>query len=304
MATQPDTLAKYCTADTAIKVLKSQTLRWSAPHLFADPFELSHKTPLSFDPKLLLENVIRAACAIIFARDEPRGTSPLSAAIRRWRDEERFASPEEAEGVLGELMARMVDQKQASIDEMMCAWRLYTRHLRICCFSTKPNNLTAWKDYADKHRGTVLKFHCVGGSVLSDPQQVLYNPNPAEVTSLKEQIDGILHNTDIELEKGFQDKFLSKSPLHKSEREWRFFYSAEAADNKNTTEDDWYDDRPFDDRMLTAVYFGLHTPIEDKKTLLGIVKEQYPHAKIYQACAVKGKYDIEFSRVSTRKVSR
>lgn len=71
-----------------------------------------------------------------------------------------------------------------------------------------------------------------------------------------------------------------------------------------TTNAAWYDDRPFDERILTAVYFGLHTPIEDKKTLIEIVKEQYPHTKIYQACAVKGKYDIEFSRVSTRKASR
>lgn len=312
MASQPDTLAKYCTVDAAIKVLQSKTLRWSAPHLFSDPFELSHNTQLTFDPKSLLSNVIRAACGIIFAREEPRGISPLSAAIRRWRDEERFTSPEEAGDVLRELMSRVVDQKQDSLDEIMSAWRLYTRNLRICCFSTKPDNLTSWKEYADKHRGVVLKFHCADGSVLGTAEKVTYDPTPPEVTSLKEQIDAILHNQELAVEQGFQEKFLCKSPTCKSEREWRFFYSLEPEGNslepgdnvKRTGEDSWFDNRPFNEQILTAIYFGLHTPIDAKKLLINLVKEKYPHTKIYQAEMVQGKYDMKFSRVNIKHVKR
>ncbi len=299
MSNPPDTLTKYCSAETAIKMLQSQSLRWSAPYLFSDPFELSHKSPLCFDPQLLLENVIRSACGLLFARDEPRGTSPLSTAIRRWRDEERFASPEEAEDVLRELMARMVDQKQEEIDETMNNWRLYTRHLRICNFSEKPDNLTCWEYFADRHHGIALKFHCTEGKDIIDPQQVIYSPNRPEVMGLKEQVDAILHNQSLKPEPYFQEKLLFKSPLNKNEREWRCFYSTGIEDKtKNIDENDWHEDRVFDERSLSSVYFGLHTPVATKKIIIKLVKKKYPHVKVFQASTVNEKYDLSFSRIT------
>src|SRR5690625_4800693 len=100
----PETLAKYCTAEAAGKILSSRQLRWHGPHLLGDPFELTHQSPLGFDPATLLDAAIRTATAMIFARELPRSNSPLMAVVRRWREEERFDSQEEAEEVLTELL--------------------------------------------------------------------------------------------------------------------------------------------------------------------------------------------------------
>src|SRR5690625_4449385 len=96
----PETLARYCTAEAAGKILSSRQRRWHGPHLLADPFELTHQSRLGFDPATLLDAAIRTATAMIFARELPRSNSPLMAVVRRWREEERFDSQEEAEEVL------------------------------------------------------------------------------------------------------------------------------------------------------------------------------------------------------------
>ncbi|WP_339616514.1 DUF2971 domain-containing protein [uncultured Gilvimarinus sp.] len=298
MPDHPDTLAKYCPTQTALAIVESQALRWSAPALFADPFELNHRTTLAFDPHSLLDSVIRAACGMIFARDEPRGNSPLSTVIRRWRDEERFASPEEAEEALHELMARMVDQRQSAIDEMMSEWRQYTRALRICSFSTKADNLTAWQYYADCHRGAVLKFACGENTSLAHPKAVNYNPIRPEISSLKDQLNAVLHNEQLRPQDTFEDKFLSKPPTAKGEKEWRCFTEAGDEDGlRDNNEQHWYIDRPFAQDELKSVYLGAFMPVSDKKALLDAVKKHNPDTKVFQALPVAGKYEVEFTRV-------
>lgn len=302
MPDHPDTLSKYTDADTACQILQSQTLRWSAPTLYNDPFELNHKTPLSFDPQTLLQSVIRAACGMIFAREEPRGTAPLTTVIRRWRDEERFDSPEEAEEVLEELMARMVDQRQSDIDEMMSDWRRYTRSLRICSFSAKADNLTAWQYYADSHRGAVLKFQCGEGTSLKHPKAVQYSPARPEITRLQEQLNVVLYNDKLRSQDSFEDKFLSKQPTAKGEQEWRCIDSVGAEEaNKTTDEALWYSDRPFEAEHLRAIYLGAFMSVADKKRLLEFVQALYPDTKVFQAEAVPGKYEIGFNRITLKQ---
>jgi hypothetical protein len=293
----PDTLAKYCHPQAALAAIESQTLRWSAPALFADPFELNHRTTLAFDPHSLLDNVIRTACGMIFAREQPRGHSPLAMVIRRWRDEERFASPEEAEDALHELMARMVDQRQADIDEMLSDWRRYTRALRICAFSTKADNLIAWQHYADGHRGAVLKFACGEGTSLPHPKPVNYHPARPEISTLKDQLNAVLYNEQLHPQDTFEDKFLSKPPSAKGEKEWRCFTEAGDEDLRNTNEQHWYLDRPFEQEELKAVYLGAFMRVADKKALLAAVKQHAPQAKVFQAAPVAGKYEVAFTRV-------
>ncbi|WP_020210236.1 hypothetical protein [Gilvimarinus chinensis] len=298
MPEHPDTLSKYTDATTAVHILQSRRLRWSAPALYRDPFELNHRSTLSFDPQTLLTSVIRTACGMIFAREDPRGASPLAQVIRRWRDEERFASPEEAEEVLQELMARMVDQRQSELDEMMSDWRRYTRSLRICSFSAKADNLTAWQYFANSHKGAVLKFQCGENTSLTSPQPMQYVPARPEITNLKEQLNVVLHNETLRTQDFFADKFLCKQPAAKGEQEWRCFFNVDAAEAaKSTDESDWYSDKSFPAEELRAVYFGAYMPTEDKQRLLTVLKQKYPDTKVFQAETVAGKYEISFGRI-------
>src|SRR5690625_4427097 len=294
----PETLARYCTAEAAGKILSSRQLRWHGPHLLGDPFELTHQSPLGFDPATLLDAAIRTATAMIFARELPRSNSPLMAVVRRWREEERFDSQEEAEEVLTELLGRMVDQRQGALDELMAEWRLFTRQLRICSFAAKPDNLACWQRYADNHRGAVIRFRCGEYTSLAEPRAVQYQSVRPEITTVKEQLNALLHNESVTARERFLDKFLIKPVQANAEQKWRCF--RQATDETSSKQPDdrlWYDDHPFERAELCAVYFGAFMDIEDKQKLLSILREHYSEATVFEAEPIPGKYDIAFTRI-------
>lgn len=297
MPDHPETLAKFCTVTAAHEILSSQSLRWSAPNLFDDPFEPNHQTLLNFDPHIMLDAVLRTSIGMIFSPDEPRGNSPLATVIRRWRDEDRFANPEEAEEVLRELMGRMVDQRQVEIDDLMADWRRFTRHLRICCFSAKPDNLACWQRYGANHRGLAIRFNVNEIAGDNAPRQIEYKNLRPEITSLKEQLNVVLHNERTYPQEFFLDKFLNKSSITNHEQEWRCFYhTTEASSSRETDEELWFDDRKFEPSAITAIYLGTRMAAADKKSFIDLIKEDYPHCKIFQASTLVGKYEIEFQR--------
>lgn len=278
-------------------ILTSKTLRWSAPSNFADPFELDHNSVLSFTSEDLLQAAIQTATAMIFAKDGPRGTAPLLNAIRRWRDEERFASPEEAHDVLGELMAQVVTPRQAAIDEMMHSWQLYAHSVRICSFCDKADNPIAWKDLADNHRGVSLRFNCLENSNLSQPQKVQYKKVRPEITTLKDQVAVILGNSGYIAQDHFQEQLLTKPYYCSSEREWRCFQTAKTESVQCDTTDTHYNDLPFEPHELSAVYFGAFIDDQAKNDLLKILQQKHPKTRLYQASVISGKYELEFSKL-------
>lgn len=301
----PETLSKFCTAETAIRILTSHTLRWSSPHLFGDPFELDHRTGLSFDPHQLLNEVVRSTIAMIFSPNSPQGNSPLINGIRRWRDDGRFETPAEAEAssALMELLSKMVDQRQVDIDTLMTDWRHFTRHLRICCFSAKSDNQACWQRHADHHRGAVIRFDmhelCSDLSSNDAVRPVEYKNIRPEITTIKEQFHSAIYNERLNLQDHFLDKLLCKSTVAANEQEWRCFYHAvNESSSKSNNDMEWFDDRPFMSKAVNTIYLGAYISVEDKKALLDVQKELYPNAKILQAQPVPGKYDIEFIRIA------
>lgn len=291
----PSFLVKYCSAKTAAAILKSHSLRWSAPNLYGDPFELSHTSGLNFDPHILLQAATQTAIGMVFAKDAPRGNTPLLNVIRRWRSEERFSSPEEADEVLRDLLSRMVDARQSTIDKMMADWRQFSRSIRICSFSSKVDNLSAWDRFADKHRGVAIRFQCENSEQLAEPLPVQYTKSRPEITQLKEQLDCILHNEAFDAQEHFIEKMCQKPPLNSDEQEWRCFYNSGAELNSDDTK--WYEDIPFEHTQVSAIYFGACTPAAEKRAIYAMIKKNFSKAKVFQAKISANKYELELERV-------
>ncbi|NIB41960.1 DUF2971 domain-containing protein [Pseudomaricurvus alkylphenolicus] len=302
MASQtPDTLVKFCNAETGKQILASRRLRWSSPALFSDPFELDHRSQLGFDGKRLLQAAVRAASAMIFAPDEPSGNTPLINAVRRWRAEERFSSPEEAYDVLGELLGQVADGRQEVIDGMMEDWRRFTRTLRICCFTARPDNPVAWQHFAAQHQGIALRFHCGEGTALEKPRRVNYRAPRPEISNLRDELSVILGASSYRAQDHFLEKFIAKPAYRAPESEWRCLqHIKEEAGSYNRLDSQWYDDIRFDASDLHSIYFGALTPIEAKRELEQLARENFGPVKLFQAKTTPGKYEIEFERLGKR----
>ena len=298
---QPETLIKFLNTETAKKVLSSQTLRWSSPSLFADPFELNHLSQLNFDPHTLLDKAIKMAESMIFSPDAPKGDTPLIHVIRRWRDEERFASPQEAHDVLRELLSKVVDHRQKVIDIMMSDWRKFVRTLRVCCFTEKVDSVAAWQNYADSHRGIAIRFNTDEHSPLENCVPVNYKAARPQISTLQSETDFILGGDKPSPQHNFEDKFSVRSPLYASEKEWRCFSTKkEQPGIKPSNASEWFDDKKFERNDISAVYFGANISAKDKKEIYNLLKDKYTKSKIYQAQASSTSHQLEFERITEK----
>jgi hypothetical protein len=290
-------LVKFCNADTGLKHLSSQSLRWSSPHLFNDPFEASHLFSANITPETLLKGLTKEALTMLFGPNEPTGKdNRLIAAIARWRDEERFASEVEAEQVLKQLLSQVANRQQQNIDSFMADWRKFASNLRVCCFADKADNMTCWQRYANNHSGIALRLAAGEGNSLKDPRRLSYQGQPLQITSLKQQVDIAYGKQQATNSDEFINSLLVKNKENSTEREWRCFgreVSPLKPDDKQ-----WYTDKPFATHELKAVYLGVAAEQSLKDTVTALVKKQYPKSKIYQAQVVTGEYALEFTALN------
>lgn len=294
MATTPDKLFKYCSTDAALQILESRTLRWSSPIIFGDPLELDNNAQVNFDRDALLQSTIKLASAMIFAADKPRGDTPLINAIRRWREEERFTDPDEAETVLQELLSKMVDQSMLNIANLQQTWQDYNRTLRICCFCARPDNIVAWDRFGDNHRGVCFRFDTSNDAIAKHPQPVVYKNERPELAKLREQIDAILYNVPQKALPDFNALLSAKPLIRKPEQEWRCFRTSSNPESNDPQS--WVDAVTFNSTELSAVCFGISTPLKEKTAILKLLQSNYPSARYYQANLASGRYELEIQK--------
>jgi hypothetical protein len=303
VASHTNIVYEFCSAESAKRILTNRTLRWSTPALLRDPLELDHTSRLTFTQQDLLKGAIKTAISMIFAREAPKGNAPLLAAIRRWRDEERFNSPEEAENVLQELLSQMVDQRQEAINKIMSDWQDFTKKLRICCFCSKWDNLVDWQLRATNHAGVVLRFELQESKSFGEPRAITYvNERPA-ITTIMEQLNIIINNERFIAQEKFSEKFSVKATSYQPQHEVRCFYQLQDSDPAPSSDpSQWFSDREFEDDALKGVYFGLNTSLQDKQAIWDLVKSNFTGVKLNKIKLVRGKYDLEAERLTEKPV--
>lgn len=299
MADVVSSLVKFCPIDAGVKILSTQTLRWSAPHLFSDPFELDYESQPDVSAEGLLDVLLREALIMLFGPNTPTGRHNRFVNIMaRWREQERFCDEEEAQEVLHELLGQIAEIQTRHVNEYMEQWRNFASAARIACFSEKPNNVACWQRFADQHRGIALRFECGEGTGLPKPQQVSYQTIAPVVTSRQEQLEIIYGRRNAPTVDDFPAKFLIKGRQDHLEQEWRCFDSTR---NNDVHEAElWFDLHKFPAHELRAIYFGALMNDADKDLIAKLMRANYPTAKIYQASIVPGRYEIEFSSWSAR----
>lgn len=292
---QPTSLVKFTDAETAIRILDDAKLRWSAPCLLNDPFELNHRSSLNFDSKGLLVACVKATLGLIFSRDEPSGNSPLIKAIRRWRAEDRFESEDEATEVLKELLASMVEHRDPELLEIMRDWKRYASRLRILSLSDSHENLALWDSYGDRHTGIAIRFGCGENSSLENPIAMSYSDTRPEISTLDEQIDIIMAQQKTHFQDYFPDKFLTKSKLQSKEKEWRLLATVDTAQQDESL---WFDDIGFASTEIRAVYLGAGMENTKKQEVVTILQRKYPNARLFQAVVKNSQFELNFERLN------
>lgn len=292
MSTAPhaDSVFKFLQPEAAVKVLSSGCLRWSSPELFNDPLEAGPELAAPLEHATVLDETVKLATSLIFARDVPKGDSPLINAIRRWRDENRFNSASEAVPVVRDLLDKTVSHHISQVAQLFQQWQIHLATARICSFGKDAGNPLVWRAYGGHHTGLALRLDAQSPP-FNDAQKVDYQSERPQLVKLRDLLALIIHNRPLATAASFEQMHLVKSNAFKAEQEWRCLRK----EKTSTTEK--FVDVEFPANSLTGVYLGLNFEKSDINEIQTLVSAKYPRARLFACTLNQGSYELEFKKI-------
>lgn len=154
-------------------------------------------------------------------------------------------------------------------------WEEWRQILGVACFSARNDEVLMWAHYSGG-KGLCLEF---------DAQKAPFNEGCLYKVKYVDRPEAdafqILTAPD---ERSAYQLLASKSREWKYEQEWRLFKEAPG-------------ERCYATEVLKAVYLGVEAEESTKERVRAIVKEIYPHAKLFQGRCRKKEFGINFDEV-------
>lgn len=268
---------KYMSASTARIVLGDQTLRWSSPVLFNDPFDVPREISFGLTP-MDITNAL-AVRMIDLIEHPPADSSNLKAKLRLVVDALKLGVSQELKDHLIESVREVNGSFQPtgeSMEAFRAMWRALLPDFRLLCLTESPDHIAMWHHYADQYRGAVLEFKCddkrdsawLAAKKVEYPltKPAVYTPEGwAEILTMPHEV-AVRTILDVST--------FTKAPDWSYEREWR------VTSFKRPTDRGHFTDYSFHTDELAAVFLGPMISSSDREQLTALVA-RYPAASVW-----------------------
>jgi hypothetical protein len=283
---------KYVTAGTGRAILENGTLRWSAPAVLNDPFDMQFAFQIPDD----LDNV-KALAAEKHRKhiagewlDKPLNN--LGRFIRSVRVKPSMATS-------ARFQEELTKSFDASLEKLASGMPWFNAEVmggqfanaRICCFSDTPTNILMWSYYAENHAGLVLRFtDDTPDGILRAAKQVRYVEQMPPLYDEDELSDTLAGYGGLPPERITDRVVWTKSSHWQHEHEWRVY----GGDGRTVAT---FEDRPFGALELDGIIFGLRMELSACADFCGIIKDKYPHAELLHTMSMTNKYELRIERL-------
>lgn len=161
----------------------------------------------------------------------------------------------------------------------------------VFCVTEEFDNLLMWSHYADEHKGLVFKIKCIEQreSLLCAALKVNYSDKYPSFGTIDNWIEFISSGQFSDLNKSYNELITTKSTDWKYENEWRMIFPRVEDSGKASVLLNFHPEE------IEAIFLGCRMSDKDKSLLLGLVRSQYPWAKIFQARKSETEFRIHFS---------
>ena len=285
---------KYTTASTAIKILESSTVRYSSPLMFNDPFDVQSGLHFSFDIESLPEKILQRFEDLIasdtkptFPEDNPWG----QAVSLMWEKKATHGFPKQRFGETSRPLFAFVKEQTALFQsQYQQAWNDFLPRLRVFSIAEERDNLLMWSHYGQSHTGVVFEFRVLPeeDNPLCVAEPVIYRKAPLPLFREEQLLEIIFGLSPLDTTELYYQYARVKSDVWEYEREWRVW------DLLRNREEPLHSDYPLRTKEIGAVYLGCKIATEDKKTIVSLVSNKYPEAKLFQAQRAVDEYRLRF----------
>lgn len=274
---RPKSFFKYLSSQTAKSVLKNQSIRWSSPLLFNDPFDVPRALGFGVTPVSVGNELMKLVLEL--TADPPEDISHLHKQLATIAKAIKIGLPLHLQkNLIAEFRKNFASAASCSsgLDSFRELWESLLPTLRILCLTDSPSHVAMWYHYADKYRGIVLEY---SPSALAD--SVFFRANPVTYPEVKPAFYGasgwaefLTMKSEFAARKLLDQAIFTKSPDWSYESEWRILTFANGVETKEL-----FSDYKFGVPKLTGIYLGPLLPDHEKCEILEMAKK-YPEAKL------------------------
>ena len=284
-----DHFYKYMTADTARLVLQNRTLRWSAPKLFNDPFDIQFDLQLEYDRDRAVKEAMNEIWEIYSGVKPIVPNNALGLALMLLRDRAPGMTRQELEGEMLETLHQGIDNAEAILPETQAAMRAVISDHKVLCLTEVHDNILMWSHYARSHTGVVIRLTCIDDldSAWGVAQPVRYQAAMPRLLDERQTIQLMSGQGGIDKENLFANSVYTKAADWAYEKEWRL---VGRWDQTRETED-----INFNSEELTGVYFGCRISDADRQDLSALIEGSYSHAAMFEAQKSEQAFSLVFN---------
>lgn len=278
------TIYKYLSAEQAAQVLDKRTFRWSTPDTFVDPFECQFEQLERFSIDEAVETYLRKVQMMVMDPNFDNGS--VTPVLAQMVQQMKSAPGPARKGMLNKLKSTLNASYRKLGDASINISRECKGYIkRIAVFDAYGvyDNMLMWRDYADNHRGVVIKirtfthdkpneFSCIKPVQYRQAvpvvigQELLDPGSEAPLPSSEEVFDRIIY---------------TKAPYFTYEREFRALTRMKEKEHA---------DIPFDPSAIDTIYLGCDMVEAERHNFERLVKAHMPHVGI----VALGRHEDEF----------
>lgn len=274
-----DSFYKYVSSSTAKNIIVNQSLRWSSPVEFNDPFDVPRELLYGVKAAEIKREVNNHFAEII--KNPPDNTNGLQPKIKLIVDTLKRC---DSEGLKNEIIS---DIKQEIIEDDLCStglaeirqlWCDWIPELRILCLCESHKETSMWYHYAEKYKGAVIELGCYDelDSVWLGAAPINYIESVPEISTARGWAQMLFMPQQQIKDKLFKLCLYSKTPDWGYEKEWR------VATFKRSYETGTISDFKFHSKELKSIFFGPLIDTTERAEILLLVKELTPHTFVYE----------------------
>jgi len=285
-------LYKFLTVETAKLVLQNGTLRWSRPGIFNDPFDTQLDLYMPPADEEFRQEVARRYWDTVCNWGPTDLRNPLGKAIAATRGAIPILSFAEFEAAHRPTIDQMLAEGDEKVAELHRDFREFFANTKILCLTSRLDSVQMWSHYAQSHTGVALEFRSLP-SFADSPwragKPVRYSQEMPLLLSRDQFIDFLAGRSHIEQAEVMDTMIYTKGVEWTNENEWRI----STGSGRDPNADVEY--VPFNPWELASVIIGIRTQEDDRRAIVDLVRERYPHATLEQAVKARGAFRIEIA---------
>ncbi|MDO9067436.1 MAG: DUF2971 domain-containing protein [Deltaproteobacteria bacterium] len=293
---QIDSLFKYSPIETAIKILSNGTFRYSSPFTFNDPFDIQTELHFPFNinhlPQIILDRMNELITDDFNVAIDPNDSwGKIFTFLRNKHIEgdysllrlKEFAIP------LLEYLCNIIEQTRAQYNQ---EWEKELKKIKIFCLSENYQNILMWSHYAQYHTGVCFKLKVMPNmdNTICAARKVNYCEQPPAFFTVKDWVDSVLLNKQIDVGNIYREYPLVKYNIWKYEEEWRVWAPFDESQDKT------YHDMPIYNNEIEAIYIGAKADLDLSKKIIKLGRNR-GITSFFQCFMDSRSYSLKFMKI-------